>query len=124
MEMNEEKRPLSSRNIYTVPDGYFEELEHTIRQRTEVVAPSAFRLSPLTLKLAGVTAMVTIAAWMFFPQPSVRTSAEDLLAAVADEHLEAYLTETSGPDAEDILLPGALTDETDLYPYSDSDTLF
>ncbi|MFM9074654.1 MAG: hypothetical protein ACKORJ_03685 [Bacteroidota bacterium] len=124
MDLNNAKNPLTNKNIYTVPEGYFEALEHNIRQRTEAPASSAFRLSPFTLKLAGVAAMVTIAAWLFFPEPTVGTSPEDLLAAVSDEHLEAYLTETSGPDAEDILLPGSLSDETEINAYLETDTLF
>lgn len=123
MEKHTVKDHLSNRNIYTVPDGYFEALEHTIRQRTETTGSPTLRLSPFTLKLAAVAVMVTIAALILLPAPSISTRPEDLLAAVADEHLEAYLTETSGPDAEDILLPGSLTDET-YNNLSDNDTIF
>ena len=121
--MNELETKPSKRNPFTVPEGYFEQLEQDIHRRTSIPERGAFRFEPAILKLAGVAAMVAFMAYLFMPEPT-SGSPEDLLASVNTEHLEAYLAEYAGPEAEDILLPGSLNDETELNAYFETDTLF
>ncbi len=123
MEMNETHNNLPKRNLFTVPEGYFDRLEEEIRQRTSTPAQKTVWVEPAVFKFAGVAALIAFAAYLFLPEPPP-SSPEDLLTSVTTEHLEAYLAENSSPEAEDILLPGSLNDESEIDIYFENDTLF
>jgi len=119
--MNLTNDKTSRRIPFTVPEGYFDQLEKDISRRTEAAPETSW--VPATLRLAGIAAVIALAGYVFFPvTPSA--GPEELLASVGTEHLEAYLTEHEGPYTEDILLPASLTDDFDNHVSYSNDTTF
>lgn len=104
MENNlEERQTFSKRNIFTVPEGYFETLETRIHQRTRGNKNSLwflFKENSLKLYIAAATLALAIFLW-----PASETSnPEQLLAEISDEQLARYLEENTLPDQDDILM--------------------
>lgn len=103
MENNsEEKYPYSKRNIYTVPEGYFDVLETRIHQRTkknENYIRDLLRVNSLRLSIAAASVLLVIFLW-----PDYNTSSpEQLLAEISEEQLARYLEENTPTEQDDIL---------------------
>jgi len=120
INMNNTNESLN-RNPFTVPEGYFDQLEANVRRKTETSAPQVVRWLPASLKLAGIAALLAIGTYMVIPKAPA-AGAHEMLADVGTQHLEAYLAEQEGLYSDDILLPASLSDElaTELYLSTDS----
>lgn len=81
---------IPKKNIFEVPDGYFDRLPLQIQARLEKPSPS---LANPAWKMAvryALPALVVIFGLFYFLQPSTQEP-EELLAEIASEHLVAYL---------------------------------
>jgi hypothetical protein len=106
---------IPKKNIYEVPEGYFDRLALKIQSRTEVATPS----KPVgqwswALRYA-LPAMVIGAALVFIFKPKVITDTQTLLASIPSEHLVAFLDE-SDMSEQDLL-------EVIQFDVSDADSL-
>ena len=103
MEINtEENTNFSKRNIFTVEDRYFDQLENRIHQRTkekESLLPYAFQSNGLRIAIATACLMLVFFLW---PSSEI-SSPEKLLADVSDEQLVRYLEENSIHEIDDFL---------------------
>ena len=96
---------LSRRNIYTVPEGYFDKLEASIQARTaKKESPVLIFLKTPAFRLATAAACL-VAAFMLWPTTE-QVSAEELLSEVSDDQLLRYIEENSLPESDDILSYG------------------
>ena len=87
---------IPKKNIYEVPDGYFDQLALKIQARTEIISPTrSVNRWALALRYA-VPAVVIAVALLFIFKPKSIQDTEQLLASIPTEHLVAYL------DASDI----------------------
>lgn len=103
MEMNSgENKNFSKRNIFTVEDEYFDQLEIRIHQRTRKkgsLLPHAFQSTGLKMALAAACLMVAFFLW---PTREI-SNPEQMLADVSDEQLVRYLEENSMYETNDFL---------------------
>ncbi len=102
---------ISKKNIFEVPDGYFDRLPLKIQAKVESAKPSTSS-SPsfaLVFRYALPLVLVGIAAYLFWPKPN--QSQDDLLASISTESLISFLNETD-MSTED-LIEFAKLDETE-----------
>ncbi|MDZ7604036.1 MAG: hypothetical protein U5K79_00275 [Cyclobacteriaceae bacterium] len=88
---------INKKNIYSVPDKYFDQLPGRVQARIEAKKPGEiFSLNwSLTYKLAApALAMVMLVLYFWYDGPANNQSAESLLAQVATDDLVAYLATT------------------------------
>ena len=103
-DMDQENRNNLKRNPFTVPDGYFENLESDIRRRTSTVAPAdRLKLQQLWPGLA-IAASIALAVLIFRPSDKPLAS-EQILAEISDDQLSSYVAEIELLEREDILQP-------------------
>ncbi len=93
---------ISKRNIFEVPDGYFDKLPSKIQARIEQNQPerSAFSVFSFSLRYAMPALVIGLAVYLIWPKTT--SKGEDLLASVSTEHLVAFLNETD-MSTEDLL---------------------
>jgi hypothetical protein len=85
---------IPKKNIYEVPDGYFDQLALKIQARTEVISPTRSVNSwTLALKYA-LPAVVIAVALVFILKPKSVQDTEQLLASIPTEHLIAYIDDS------------------------------
>lgn len=105
------KHPLEDplkNNPFTAPEGYFDRLDETIRQRiTEKTLPVLWKRN--VLRLASVAAGLALIAWFLMPAAQPQT-AEEILAQISEEEITLYLEVHDALAGEDVLLPAG--DET------------
>lgn len=84
---------IPKKNIFDVPDGYFDKLPSKIQARIGAENPKAETKSYFryALQYALLVVLVVVAAIFIFKPKS--TSVEDMLASVSTEQLVAYLDE-------------------------------
>lgn len=100
----EDNNKLPRRNIFIVPDRYFDSLESEIREKTrKPERPYLGVIKSPGWKLAMVTSVLLVLAVYFFIPSQAPADAEALLAEVSDEELERYLEENTLPETDDIL---------------------
>ena len=93
---------LSRKNIYTVPEGYFDKLEASIHARTaKKESPVFILLKTPAFRLATASACL-VAGFMLWPATE-QVSAEELLSEVSDDQLLRYIEENTLPESDDIL---------------------
>ena len=101
---------IPKKNIFEVPDGYFDRLPMKIQARLET--PSQAQAAPvwnLAFRYALPSVIAVFALIYFFRPKSYEP--EELLAGIASEHLIAYLSDTDINESE--LLEAANFNEAD-----------
>lgn len=99
---NNDKLP--RRNIFIVPDNYFDSLESEIRKKISKPDNSPHAFSFSTRFRLALVASVIVSSTIFFLLPNETSSdPEALLAEVSDEELSRYLEENTLPESDDIL---------------------
>jgi len=96
---------INKKNIYSVPDKYFDQLPGRVQARIQANKPrEIFSLNwSLTYKIAApALAMVMLVLFFWYQGPAKSQSAEALLAQVSTSDLVAYL-ETTDITTEDII---------------------
>jgi hypothetical protein len=84
---------IPKKNIFEVPDGYFDRLPMKIQAKVETVTDRhSLPVWNLALRYALPLMIVALALVYYFKPAPHRT--EELLADVSNEHLVAYLTES------------------------------
>lgn len=85
---------IEKKNIFEVPDGYFDRLALQIQSRTEILKP-ADPILRWRLAFRYAIPVIVIGVFLFFIfKPKAPSNVSDLLAAVPTEHLIAYLHES------------------------------
>jgi hypothetical protein len=101
MENNDK---LPRRNIFIVPDNYFDSMESEIRKKINKPEKSTYDFFFSTRFRLAMVASVVVFAIMFFLLPNeTPADPEALLAGVSDEELSRYLEENTLPESDDIL---------------------
>lgn len=103
---------IPKRNIFEVPDGYFDRLPLKIQARVESTKPSTGSSPFFSFALRYAIPVVLVgmvAAYMFWPKPY--QNQDELLASVSTESLVSFLNETD-ISTED-LIELAKLDETE-----------
>ncbi len=112
---NEQMKKLDDipkKNIFEVPEGYFDQLALKIQGRTEVLSP-AKSVSQWSYVLRYALPIVLAAvALVFIFKPKAMQGTELLLASVPSEHLIAYLNESDINEQD--LIEAINFDETDV----------
>ncbi|HNP17089.1 MAG TPA: hypothetical protein PKL31_01540 [Fulvivirga sp.] len=91
----------TNKNIYKVPEGYFDQLPDKIIARVEA-QKSNKKIRPLYAVVSAVAASLLILAMVIFNDTSQPVSAEELLSTVSTADLIDYLAE-SDINTEDII---------------------
>ena len=108
---------IKKKNIYTVPDKYFDQLPSRIQSRVNVKRPVlGIKLSwSLALKVATPAIAIIVFLFYFGINNNNNLSAEDLIAQVSTEDLIAYL-ETTDITTDEIIEELDLTNiDLDFY---------
>jgi hypothetical protein len=104
---------IPKKNIYEVPEGYFDKLPGIIQARIATEAPEVRKNLFLTysVRFALPALLIGVVAYLFWPnaQPS---SAEELLAGIETPYLVDYLEEVS--IGEDVMVENDDLTETDV----------
>jgi hypothetical protein len=102
---------IPKRNIFEVPDAYFDQLPLKIQAKVESTQPSTSVIPAfgLVFRYAFPVILVGIAAYLFWP--TSKGNQDDLLASVSTESLISFLNETD-LSTED-LIDLAKLDETE-----------
>jgi hypothetical protein len=120
---------ISKKNIYTVPDKYFDQLPAKIQARVQTKKPIEFPVFnwSLTYKIAAPVFALVLLAFFWFNNQAGSETVESLLAQVSTEDLVAYL-ETTDITTEEIIesidfenLDLDLSDETPIMQGVDMD---
>lgn len=99
---------LSRKNIFTVPEGYFDKLEVSIHARTAKKESPVFILLKTPAFRLATAAACLVAAFMLWPTTE-QVNAEELLSEVSDDQLLRYIEENTLPESDDILSYGDYT---------------
>ena|SRR5258706_357949 len=103
---------IPKKNIFEVPNGYFDQLALKIQGRTEILSP-AKSVSQWSYLLRYALPIVLVAvALVFIFKPKAIRDTEQLLASVPSEHLIAYLYESDINEQD--LLEAINFDEADV----------
>jgi hypothetical protein len=116
---------IPKKDIFEVPDGYFDKLPGVIQSRIADPRPASITVASyrLALKYAVPVVVITLAAFFIFRgNDPVSNNPEEMLAAVSTEELATYLAE-SDISTED-LLDNINLDEVDINELSSNPTLF
>jgi hypothetical protein len=101
---------IPKKNIFELPDGYFDRLPLQIQARLETPAQtSSVSVWNLALRYALPSVIAVFALVYFFRPKSYEP--EELLAGIASEHLIAYLNDSDISESD--LLEAAHFDEAD-----------
>lgn len=94
---------IPKKEIFTVPDGYFDKLPGLIQAR--VAAPDRSRefLPAFSWKVALPAAMVVAAGIFWLTSPAEPKDAESILASVETHDLVAYLNESEEVSVDEVL---------------------
>ena len=85
---------IPKKNIYEVPDGYFDQLALNIQARTELISPVK-SVSGWSLALRyALPVVIVVVALVFIFRPKSIQDTEQLLASIPTEHLVIYLDES------------------------------
>jgi len=91
---------IPKKNIFEVPDGYFDQLALKIQAKTETISPSK-TVSGWTLALRyALPLLLLVIGSIIVLKPKAVQDTEQLLAAIPTEHLVAYLHESEIAEAE------------------------
>jgi len=91
---------IPKKNIFEVPDGYFDQLALKIQAKTETISPSKAG-SGWTLALRyALPLLLLVIGSIIVLKPKAVQDTEQLLAAIPTEHLVAYLHESEIAEAE------------------------
>jgi len=84
---------IPKKNIFEVPDGYFDRLPLKIQAKVETATTTHFlSVWNLALRYALPVVIVAVALVYYFKPKSYQT--EELLAEISNEHLVAFLSES------------------------------
>ena len=84
---------IPKKNIFEVPDGYFDRLPLKIQAKVETATTKHFlSVWNLALRYALPVVIVAVALVYYFKPKSYQT--EELLAEISNEHLVAFLSES------------------------------
>lgn len=91
---------IPKKNIFEVPDGYFDQLALKIQAKTEAISPSkAIPVWSFTWKYA-LPIVVLVVGGIIVLRPKAVQDTEQLLASIPTEHLVTYLHESEIGEAE------------------------
>ena len=94
---------IPKKDIFTVPEGYFDKLPGVIQARVATPARRLEWLPALSWKVA-LPAMAVVAAGIFWlTGPAEPGDAESILASVETHDLVAYLSESEDVSLDDVL---------------------
>lgn len=108
----ENNHPFPKRNIFIVPEGYFEKMEHSVRERVQnkesaAIPPFSWtRLAPV-----GVAAAILLIGLFIRPTGNSSGTPEEILADVSEEQLTLYLSMNESPGTESITISSENLDE-------------
>jgi hypothetical protein len=104
---------IPKKNIFDVPDGYFDQLALKIQSKTETISPLKRTISgwSFALRYALPVVLLVIGAIIVLKPKAVQDT-EQLLASIPTEHLVAYLHESEISEAE--LLEAINFDDNDV----------
>lgn len=106
---------IPKKQVFNVPDGYFEELPGIIQSR--VARQSKRETSPVTgyaLRYALGAAVIGVAAFFWLNRPGEKASPESILASIETQELVAYISEadvTTDELLDDVILDHEDADE-------------
>jgi hypothetical protein len=118
---------IPKKEIFNVPDEYFEKLPSQIQNRIGEKKQSTFSFS-MGLKYALPAFVLIMAIFWFYPKSTDMQNSESILASVATEDLVAYLndSEVSTEDViESVDFSGTDLDEIEesIYEVNDNESL-
>jgi len=104
---------IPKKNIFEVPDDYFDQLALKIQAKTEITSPARRTISgwSFALRYALPVVLLVIGAVIVLKPKAVQDT-EQLLASIPTEHLVAYLHESEIGEAE--LLEAINFDDSDV----------
>ena len=104
---------IPKKNVFAVPDGYFDQLALKIQASTETISPVKKTVPSwgLMLRYAVPIFLLAIGSIVVL-RPKAMQDTEELLASIPTEHLIAYLSESEIGEAE--LLEAINFDDKDL----------
>lgn len=85
---------IPKKEIFTVPDGYFERLPGTIQSRVTTSKAESSVYLKVALRYALPALLVGTIAWFWITSSGPQPTAEDLVAEIATEDLIAYINES------------------------------
>ena len=104
---------IPKKNVFEVPDGYFDQLALKIQAKTETISPAKRTSFSWTFALRYAVPVVLLAIGSIIVlRPKAVQDTEELLASIPTEHLIAYLHESEIGEAE--LLEAINFDDKDL----------
>lgn len=110
----EKKQPFSKRNIFMVPDNYFEKLQDDIQRKIRPQESIIFKIIRIpAIRLAAGTAIL-VTAFYLIRLPEKIDNPELILSEINVEQLERYLDENTLPEGDDILTYIDYTMESDI----------
>jgi hypothetical protein len=94
---------ISKKEVFTVPDGYFDTLPGVIQARVATQSRRRELLPSFSWKVAVPAVMVLAAGIFWLTGPAEPTDAESILAAVATHDLVAYLNDSDDVSVDEVL---------------------
>ncbi|HCW08457.1 MAG TPA: hypothetical protein DGG95_13955 [Cytophagales bacterium] len=92
---------IERKNIFEVPENYFDDLALKIQSRTEVLTPSkGFWQNQFVFRYALPAVIIAATLIFIFKQKVSSSNVDELLASVPTEHLIAYLHESDMSEHE------------------------
>jgi hypothetical protein len=101
---------IPKKDIFTIPDGYFDKLPGVIQARVATPARRPAFLPALSWKVVLPAAMVVAAGFFWLINPAQPADAESILASVETHDLMAYLNESEDMSLDDVLESVEFTD--------------
>lgn len=109
---------IDKKEMFKVPDGYFEDLPMKIQERLSLeTKPQKFRIPSWSLALA---ASLLLLLTFVFILPNGDPTAEELLAEVSQDEIVAYLDQI---ELDEYDIASAIGDEADALEFEDTDVL-
>lgn len=92
---------IPKKNVFEVPDGYFDQLALKIQAKTETISPAKRTISgwSFALRYALPVVLLTIGGIVVLKPKAVQDT-EQMLASIPTEHLIEYLHESEIAEAE------------------------
>ena len=104
---------IPKKNIFEVPDGYFDQLALKIQARTETISPAKKTISSWSFVLRyALPVVLLVIGGIIVLKPKAVQDTEQILASIPTEHLIEYLHESEIAEAE--LLEAINFDDTDV----------
>ncbi|HTH56252.1 MAG TPA: hypothetical protein VL728_09415 [Cyclobacteriaceae bacterium] len=92
---------IPKKNVFEVPDGYFDQLALKIQAKTETISPAKKTISGWSFALRyALPVLLLVIGGIIVWKPKTVQDTEQLLASIPTEHLIDYLHESEIAEAE------------------------